>query len=334
MGRTRCCIFLLATVVVVAGTAFPQAVYPGSALSEFATPRTATVSSPTEPARWLEQKREREQQGDNEPAARTKRYKTLLDAVLGSNEGEKEEPEEERRLDPDRPHFPEATTTVGKGRVVLESGYTFKQKGSSFSSHSFPEALLRVGMFADWFEFRIGQNFLNEEQTVAGVRTSANGAEDLYLGAKLALSEQKRYLPEIALIPQMTVPTGSRAVSAGRVLPGLNVDCGWEVIKERFNIELLVATNRVRDDEHRSHLELASGLTSAVHLSRKLEAFIEWDAFYSVQGTGPATGPRHYAVGGFVYFIAKDFAVDIRAGVGLNERANDFLAGTGFAVRY
>ena len=166
------------------------------------------------------------------------------------------------------------------------------------------------------------------------MRTSASGPQDLYLGVKLALAEQKHYLPQIALIPQMTVPTGGRAVTAGRVLPGLNVDCGWEVIKERFNIELLIATNRVADDVHHSHVELATGLTGAFTLTHKLGTFVEWDAFYPVGTTAAATGPRHYAAGGFVYFITKDVEVDIRAGVGLNGQANDFLAGAGFAVRY
>jgi len=36
---------------------------------------------------------------------------------------------------------------------MLESGYTFAKQNSSFLSRSYPEALLRVGMFADWFEF-------------------------------------------------------------------------------------------------------------------------------------------------------------------------------------
>ncbi len=262
-----------------------------------------------------------------------RRPKTLLGALLGS-EAANDEPEDAKRLDPDRPHFPEASTTVGRGRVVLESGYTFSEKRFSFFSHSYPEAVLRVGMFSDWFEVRIGQNFLSEQQTAAGSRTSATGAQDLYLGVKVALIEQKQYLPGIALIPQMTVPTGSRAVTAGRVLPGLNVDCAWEVIDHVFNIELLVATNSVRDDIHRSHVELETGLTGALNVTPKLETFVEWDAFYPVGVADPGIGPRHYAVGGFVYFITKNLAVDIRAGVGLNGRANDVLAGTGFAVRY
>jgi Putative MetA-pathway of phenol degradation len=267
------------------------------------------------------------------PTTEKKPRKTLL-TWPGGSEGNREESGEPKRLDPDRPHLPEASTTVGKGRVVLESGYTFNEKGSSFRSHSYPEALLRVGLLADWFEVRIGQSFVSQEQTVAGVRTRAHGAQDLYLGVKFALTEQQQFLPEIALIPQMTVPTGSRAVGAGTVLPGLNVDCAWEVIKERFSIELLVGANRVHDDASRASLEVATGLTGTFGLTRELEAFVEWDAFSPVAASGRASGPRYYAVGGFVYFISQDLAVDIRAGAGLNDRANDFLAGAGFAVRY
>ena len=54
-------------------------------------------------------------------AAESKGPKTLLESIFGSS-GRLDRPEEEDRIDPDRPHFPEASTTVGKGRVVLESG--------------------------------------------------------------------------------------------------------------------------------------------------------------------------------------------------------------------
>src|SRR6266446_1845057 len=271
--------------------------------------------------------------GSLDEDAPSPRPKTLLEWMLGSSwRRDANESGREDRVDPDRPHFPEASTTVGKGRVVLESGYTFTEKRSSFSSQTYPEALLRVGMFAEWFEFRVGQNFLRQEQTVAGTTTRESGAQDLYLGVKLALIEQDGYVPQIALIPQMTVPTGSKGVTAGRVLPGVNVDFGWEIVKDLFDVELLIATNSVADGDRSSHVEVATGLTAAVALTRKLQAFVEWDAFYSAGATN--AGTRHYAVGGFVYFITKNLEVDIRAGVGLNRQANDVIAGTGFAVRY
>jgi len=247
--------------------------------------------------------------------------RTLLESLLGSEWASPPDDQEEKeraRVDADRPHLPEASTTVGKGRFVLESGYTFSQRGST-QAHSYPEAILRAGVFSDWFEVRIGQNFITQDGSVS----------DTYVGIKLALTEQFGYLPQVAIIPQMTIATESHSEVDGRVLPGLNVDCSWEVIKNRFDLELLIATNRVREDVRGTDLEIATGLTAAVNPWRNLEIFAEWDAFYPVHGQN-----RQETVGGLVYFITKDIAVDIRAGIGLNRQARDFLAGTGFVIRY
>jgi Putative MetA-pathway of phenol degradation len=109
--------------------------------------------------------------------------------------------------------------------MILEGGYTFNEgKASSSSAHDAPEALFRAGILAESFEVRIGQNFLKQEWSISGIRSTLTGIQDLYFGAKIALNGQKRYLPEIALIPQMTVPTGNHEATGGRVLPGLNVD--------------------------------------------------------------------------------------------------------------
>lgn len=235
-------------------------------------------------------------------------------------------------VDPDRPHFPEASTTAGLGRAVLEGGYTFTRNGSQLQSHSMPESLLRVGVFADWFEMRVGQNVLSERRTVNGVTRTAIGAQDLYLGAKVALTAQDGLLPATALIPQMTVPTGASTTSAGRVLPGLNADFGWEVLKDRFGIELLVANNQVRDEFGGYQHLIATGLTGVFQLSKSLEVFAEWDAYYPRGGLA-STSPQHYAVGGVVYFVTRDIALDARAGAGLNSHSSHLLAGLGLTVR-
>src|SRR5262245_13601681 len=61
------------------------------------------------------------------------------------------EPEEANpRIITDRPHLAEATTTVGLGRVQIENGYTYfidGADGTQVQTHSYPETLLRVGMF-------------------------------------------------------------------------------------------------------------------------------------------------------------------------------------------
>src|SRR5215470_5431940 len=72
--------------------------------------------------------------------------RTLLESLSGAEWAGRAEvgQNEQTRLDPDRPHLPEASTTVGKGRLLLESGYTFSQKSPSFRSHSYPEAVVRI----------------------------------------------------------------------------------------------------------------------------------------------------------------------------------------------
>src|SRR6185295_17185647 len=65
------------------------------------------------------------------------------------------------KLKSDRPDFTEASTTVGRGVVQVEMGYTYfsdTANGVVSSSHSYPEMLWRVGAFADWFEFRFAYN--------------------------------------------------------------------------------------------------------------------------------------------------------------------------------
>jgi hypothetical protein len=256
----------------------------------------------------------------------------LMDLILGPGARGTGEPVERDRIDPDRPHLPDASTTVGLGHFVIESGYTYASKGSAGFTQTYPETLLRVGTFADWFELRVGQSFVDRRQSEAGARTSARGAQDLYLGAKLAVARQNGWLPAIAVIPQMTVPTGSTEVTAGRVLPGVNLDFNWEIVKDRFGVELLFADNQVRDDVAGTHNEFTTGLTGVVQLTKTLEGFVEWDAFVPA-GARDGSGPRHYAVGGLVYFVTPDLAVDIRAGVGLNDHADSFIAGLGFALR-
>ena len=262
--------------------------------------------------------------------------KTLLEAITGKKDAvEGNEPGEPERLDPDRPHLPEASTAVGKGRMLVEGGYTFNASGPSpVSSHDYPETLLRVGVLTNWFEVRVGQNFLTQKRNLFGVTTAATGAQDLYLGVKFALTEQKRFLPEIAVIPQMTVPTGSSSATAGRTLPGVNLDGTWEIARNRYSVEFVLGNNLVSDDPQYSHFEFDTGFTNVFQVTRKLEAFAEWDAFYPSASALPGAGARHYAVGGVVLFATGNVAVDFRAGAGLNAQSNKFLFGTGFAFRH
>jgi hypothetical protein len=244
----------------------------------------------------------------------------------------KEEP-----LTTDRPDFTEASSTVGKGRVQLEAGYTYTRDRAgdvTSNSHSYPEALLRVGAIADWLEFRLGQNFGNAPVDSPNGVFSTGGAEDLYLGVKLGLTEQRRVLPEVALVLQTTVPTGHRDFTSSKVRPGFNLLYGWDVIEDRLSFGGSSQANRTIDATGHGYVELAQSLTAGYTLTERLGAYTEWFAFFPTGAIAPGVGPQQYLDGGFTFRLTPNIQFDVRAGVGLNRQSDDFFAGTGFAVRY
>src|SRR5215211_3178999 len=157
----------------------------------------------------------------------------------------------EEPLVTDRPDFTEASTTVGQGVVQLETGYTFTtdaEDGVRTSNHSFPETLLRVGVLADWLEFRVDWNYEIERTRTAGVAETRSGADDLTLGFKIALTEQQCNLPETAVILQLSVPTGGDAFTADEVLPGVNYLYSWE-LDDDWSLGALTGFTGAVDDE-------------------------------------------------------------------------------------
>jgi len=235
----------------------------------------------------------------------------------------------------DRPDFTEASSTVGRGVMQLESGYTYvydSDSTGSFKAHSFPEALLRVGVLADWLELRVAWNYAEETTTqFGGGRDLATGSEDLYLGVKLGLTGQEGILPEMAILPQMTVPTGSGDFTADEVLPGLNWLYGWDV-NDWLATGGSTQANRALDDvSDEPYLEIAQSWTINYSLAEWLGAYTEW---FVIGTDGADTNhTEHYADGGFTFLATDNLQFDIRAGVGLNDAADDYFVGSGFAIR-
>ncbi|HMP01299.1 MAG TPA: transporter [Gemmatales bacterium] len=262
--------------------------------------------------------------------------RTLLKWLVGGPEPEDRD-EDTIAFQADRPDFTEASRTVGRGRIQLESGYTYsrdRQGGVTFRAHSFPEALFRIGMFADWFELRIAQNFLSVSAADNFGSFRASGAEDLYLGVKLWLVEQRGILPEAALQIEGTVPTGADAFTENRIQPGLNLLYGWDIIEDVWTAGGSLLMRRAVDGFGHSFMNLGASFTFGFSHTERLGSYIEWFVIAPSGALPPDLGAQHYLNGGFTYKITEDFQLDIRAGVGLSERSEDFFTGVGFAYRF
>jgi len=235
----------------------------------------------------------------------------------------------------DRPDFTEASSTVGRGISQLEFGYTYvydANDGTSTREQSFGEPLLRYGILADWLEFRIALFPLQTRITTAGRSNSTAGTDDLYLGLKIGLTPQEGILPEMALIPQTLVPTGSNAFTNDELLPGVNWVYAWElndVISTGGSTQI---NRRIDETTDAAYLELAQSWTIAYTLTDQLGAYTEW--FALIPHSAETDPIQHFFNGGFTYLINDDVQFDIRAGLGLNDAAAEFFLGTGLSIRF
>ena len=91
-------------------------------------------------------------------------------------------------------------------------------------------------MFADWFEFRIGQNFSHTRVFGATDTFTINGGEDLYLGIKLGLTEQKKFLPECTDAPD------DRSHRATR--PDCGANAAGDELSVRLGLERILESRR------------------------------------------------------------------------------------------
>ncbi|QEG30721.1 hypothetical protein GobsT_55330 [Gemmata obscuriglobus] len=237
----------------------------------------------------------------------------------------------------ERPDFTNSSRTVGRGRVQLESGYTFttaRDPVTRVTSHSFPEALLRVGLLADWFEVQVGQSALSTRSAGTDGVARATGFQDLYLATKFALTEGAGWRPETAVTLQMTVPTGRRELSGRHPLPGLLYLYSWELIPDLVSLGGTSAAAAAVDDTGGTYAQLAQSLSVGYTLTERLGAFTEFFVLAPAGADTPRAGPQYYFDSGLLYRVTPNFQVDARFGFGLNRRAGDLFAGVGFAVRY
>jgi hypothetical protein len=231
----------------------------------------------------------------------------------------------------DRPDFTEASSTVGRRVLQIETGYTrfSDEEGANRSiRHSYPETLLRYGVLADWFELRLAGNF----SAIHHSTSRMSGMEDLYVGCKLGLTPQEGPLPEMAIIPQMLVPSGAEELTNDRVLPGLNWLYGWE-LNDVYSLYASSQFNQAVDEQTtRVFTRWAQSGTLNFVLTEKLGGFTEFFGLFP--SSADTERPEYYFDGGLNYRFSPDIQWDIRGGKGLNDAASDYFVGTGLSLRF
>jgi hypothetical protein len=225
---------------------------------------------------------------------------------------------QEQALVPDRPGFGDSPAVVLPGFFLLEAGYNFIQDDGQ-DTHNAPELLLRAGL-TPRLELRIGWDgyMWNGEEGALNTRT----------GFKFDALDQSGVVPELAIIPEMLFPTDDEDVASDEVEGEIRL-AGDYVLTEALafggNANFAERKGTLSDDHF---FEFAGSATLGLAVTDSLGGYVE---YFTIMPDDPALEDSESINGGFTYIVDSNIQVDTFAGFGLDENADGFFAGGGFA---
>lgn len=230
----------------------------------------------------------------------------------------------------DRPDFTEAPVVVGPKFVQFETGVLWGREAVGTGSTrelSAPNLLLRLGM-NDRLELRIGTPGLVRDRSArpkAEWRTSAANTD---LGVKYQLAHQDGFGLDLAVIAQVSMPTGG-GTSSSNADPGVKFawgrSLGWASVTGNFNW----SSATTPDDERERVLE---GSVSVGHA-----LWGSWGAFWEgvVTTVDDSGAPSDWVINaGVTRVVGNSLQLDVHIGRGVNEAAQDWALGAGVSYRF
>ncbi len=240
----------------------------------------------------------------------------------------------------DRPDFTESTDAIPAGHFQLEAGYTFtydREHKDRVRDHTAPEFLLRIGVVDD-VELRLGWQGYSWTENQFVTRTRADrrvtsedwtdGAHDPSIGFKLKLLEQDGLVPHFGVLGTMNIPVGSDVVSPGDVEPAAILLWAYDLTDEVALAGNVGFASLTGGGER--FFQTSASISLAVALTERLGGYVEYFGLYP---NAEDTDAAHTLNAGFTFLINNNFQIDWRIGGGLNEEADDFFTGVGFAWR-
>jgi hypothetical protein len=232
----------------------------------------------------------------------------------------------------DRPDVTESTTIVPTGWIQLELGGTREEEGAARTLAG-PATLMRVGLLPR-VEARLAWDGYQDVQDAEpgvlgpGICCDASGVADGEASLKILVAERRRWRPDVALLPSLTLPFGRRPFTNEHADPGLKAllandfssRLSWGMNLGATWISRLTDSSRVR--------VISWSYSLGLDLGPRLGGFLE--LFGEDQEGEPAA---HSFDGGFTFQTSPNVQLDASASVGLSSAAPDWSLGAGLAFR-
>jgi hypothetical protein len=247
-------------------------------------------------------------------------------------------------LSTDRPGFSTSASLVPRGHMHLELGHIYsydQEQHTETQNHLFPGTGLRVGLLDD-LELRVNWNGMSltetkfRDESENGRRFTNHqhddGAGDMSAGFKFPIlkHDDTNHLPNVSLVPSLSLPTGGRTKTTGDVDPSLLLAWNYPVTN-KFLVYGVGSIASVTDPEGDRFAQSSASLAGFYSVNDKLGFFLE---YFGIYPNTHYTDCQHNINGGPVYLITDNIQLDFAVGMGLNEEAPDFFINWGVSIRF
>ena len=228
----------------------------------------------------------------------------------------------------DRPDQTESSSVVPHRSLQIESGFLLENKnGDAFDEKNlaYNSTLLRYGLLEN-FELRLGMEYLGYKQIFPDTdeENTALGLSPLYAGFKVAITEEKGWIPEIAFLGGMVLPfTADDNFKPKHAAANMRFSVA-HTLSDRFSLGYNLG---VEWDGESAEPGYFYSLALGIGLLDKLGMYVESFGLISENGA------EHLVDGGFTYLLFPNFQLDISGGLGLNDEAIDNYVSIGFSYR-
>ncbi|WP_343629794.1 transporter [Roseateles sp.] len=241
-------------------------------------------------------------------------------------------------IEPDQPGIVESSSTVGKGKVLIETGLGYqrdKSDGVRSRLWSTP-TLLRFGFAQDW-EFRVETDgYQRLRATDGGGTATASGWADTALGVKWHVqdSDAESNKPGLAWLLHADLDSGSAAFRGNGVRPSLRLTAEWDLPHD-WSAGLIGGVYRDRREASDGGGHFIGGILGA---SLGWPINERWKGYVELAGDQLASkrnGGRSVSAGtGLTWLADKRLQLDASLNRGLTRQTADWVLGLGVSVGF
>ena len=225
-------------------------------------------------------------------------------------------------IDTDRPDQTESVYIVPKYYLQFETGFVFQKNNDDSEEFLIPTLLSKYGL-SNRVELRLITSVVRESVEIYSYgKQYQTKLEQVELGAKISLWEEKKLIPKTSFIFHFGIP-GLASYKTNRIL-----------FNSRLTMQHTLSNNislgynlGVEFDGISEHPVFVYTFAPGISIGKKWYAYIEsFGSFYNYS--------EHNLNGGVAYFINNNCKLDCSAGLGVSRYAPEYFIGVGASIRF